>query len=544
MNENMIIYNACGYVRASKEDRDKSESNTIVNQKAMIEAFAAKHPEIHLKAIKKDDGESGVSFDRPGFQEMMGMVESGIINCVIVKDLSRLGRNWLEAGQYIHQQFPMYNVRFIAINDNYDSIDCNADESEVMVPFKNLMNESYARDASIKTRSVFETKRRAGEFIGSFVPYGYKRADEDKHKLVIDEYPAGIVRDIFAWKIEGMSAGKIAEKLNTLGILSPMEYKSSVGTKYATSFKNKTKAEWNAVSVGRILKNEVYIGCLVQGKRGSVNYKVKKVEYKAESEWTRIENTHEAIIDRKDFEIVQNILKFDTRSSPNKENVYLFSGVIFCGDCKQNMIRKTAYAKDKKYYYYICSSHKDNTKFCSTHNFSENKLASIVLQAIRKQIEEMTELSEILEHISVLPAQQIKVRRIQAEIETIKANIDKTERRKKRLYDDCADGILMQDDFRMMNNAYTEEIQKYKSAMEMRNAEMRTAMDSTTGTQWIETFTKQGNVEELDRRLIVTLIDKIFIYEDNKIEILFKYSDKYMEIMSFIKEAEMKREVV
>ena len=529
-----IMFNACGYTRASKEDRDRSESNTIINQKAMIENFVKKHPEIRLQEMKADDGESGVSFERPKFQEMLELIKAGKINCVIVKDLSRLGRNWLESGQYIQQIFPFFNVRFIAINDNYDSMDCNADIEQVMVPFKNLMNEAYARDTSIKTRSVFETKRKAGEFVGAFVPYGYKRSETDKHMLVIDEYAANIVKDIFSWRIDGMSAGKIADKLNTLGILSPLEYKSSSGVKYATSFKNKTKAEWSAVSVSRILKNEIYTGCLVQGKRSSANYKVKKVQYKDESEWTRVEDTHEAIIGKEDFRIVQNLSKFDMRSSPKSDNVYLFSGIIFCGDCRQNMIRKSSYAKNKKYHYYVCSTHKADSTVCSTHHFSETKLESVVLQAIRQQIAEMTEVSEMLEHISIMPMQMAKTQRIKAEIKNKKTEIDKTERRKKRMYDDYADGILSKEDFCMMNDVYTEEIRKYKEIVSLREAELKTVAESTNHTQWMTVFTEQGHIASLDRRLIVTLIEKIYIYNDARIEIMFKYSDKYREVLTLI----------
>ena len=383
MEKDKIIYTAVGYARASKEDGDKSESNTIVNQKAMLQEYTRNNPNIVLRDIIADDGESGVSFERPGFQKLLELVKTKKINCIIVKDLSRLGRNWLEAGQYIQQVFPFFGVRFIAINDNYDSINCNADIEQVMIPFKNLMNEAYARDVSIKTRSVLATKRNSGEFVSPFVPYGYKRSEEDKHRLVIDEYAAGVVKDIFSWRIDGMSPGKIADRLNTLGILSPMEYKTENGVRFATNFKNKVKAEWNTVSVGRILKNEIYIGNLIQGKRSSANYKVKNVQYKDEKEWTRTENTHEPIISKSDFEIANLLGKYDTRISQKEDSVYLFAGVIFCGDCKQNMIRKTTYTKNKNYHYYVCSTHKADNKICSTHCFSESKLFNIVLKAVQ-----------------------------------------------------------------------------------------------------------------------------------------------------------------
>lgn len=534
MKKDKAIYESIGYVRASKEDGDKSESNTIVNQKALLEEYAKKHPDIRLTDIIADDGESGVSFDRPGFQKVMELVKAKKVNCIIVKDLSRLGRNWLEAGQYIQRVFPFFGVRFIAINDNYDSMDCNTDIEQVMIPFKNLMNEAYARDVSIKTRSVLATKRNAGEFIGPFVPYGYKRDDTDRHALVIDQYAAGVVRDIFSWRIDGMSPGKIAEKLNAMGILSPMEYKTASGVKFATSFKNKVKAKWNPVSVGRILKNEIYIGNLVQGKRSSANYKVKKVEYKEESDWTRVEDTHEPIISKTDFDIVNQLGRYDTRTAPDEENVYLFAGVVFCGDCRQNMIRKTTYTKNKNYHYYVCSTHKSDKSICSMHSFSEGKLYKVILEALQSQINAVVEMSEILNGISLLPMQNTRINRLKDEIAAKTKELEKIEQRKKRLYDDYADGVINKDDFCMVNEVYTAELNKCREIAEMHRKTLRTAETNSNESEWISAFTAQQNIQELDRRLIVTLIDKIYIYEDERIEIVFKYKDKYLEALNFI----------
>lgn len=534
MKKDKAVYESIGYVRASKEDGDKSESNTIVNQKALLEEYAKKHPDIHLTDIIADDGESGVSFDRPGFQKVMELVKAKKVNCIIVKDLSRLGRNWLEAGQYIQQVFPFLGVRFIAINDNYDSLDCNTDIEQVMIPFKNLMNEAYARDVSIKTRSVLATKRNAGEFIGPFVPYGYKRDDTDRHALVIDQYAAGVVRDIFSWRIDGMSPGKIAEKLNAMGILSPMEYKTASGVKFATSFKNKVKAKWNPVSVGRILKNEIYIGNLVQGKRSSANYKVKKVAYKDESDWTRIEDTHEPIISKSDFDIVNQLGRYDTRTAPEEKNVYLFAGVVFCGDCRQNMIRKTTYTKNKNYHYYVCGTHKSDKNICSMHSFSEGKLYKVILEALQSQINAVVEMSEILNGISLLPMQNIRINRLKDEIAAKTKELEKIEQRKKRLYDDYADGVINKDDFCMVNEVYTSELNKCRDIVEMHRKTLRTAETSSDESEWISAFTARQNIQELDRRLIVTLIDKIYIYEDERIEIVFKYKDKYLEALNFI----------
>jgi DNA invertase Pin-like site-specific DNA recombinase len=216
-------YNACIYARLSRDDGDKLESYSITNQKALIRDFLSKHPEIHVVSEKTDDGYSSVNFDRPAFQEMMDEIRSGKVNCVVVKDLSRFGRNYIEAGNYIERVFPFMGVRFIAINDSYDSLDKNQSDS-LIIPFKNLINDAYCKDISVKIRSQLEIKRKKGQFIGAFAVYGYLKDEEDHNKLVVDTFASEVVRAIFKWKLEGMSQGRIADKLNIQGVLCPMEY--------------------------------------------------------------------------------------------------------------------------------------------------------------------------------------------------------------------------------------------------------------------------------------------------------------------------------
>lgn len=270
-NINSKIYQAAIYLRLSREDGDVAEgsklvSNSITNQKALIMDFLKSHPEIKIHSVYADDGYSGVNFDRPDFQRMIGDIRSGVINCVIVKDLSRFGRNYIEVGRYIEKIFPMLGVRFIAITDNYDSAAMEGSYgNDMVVPFKNLINDAYCRDISIKIRSHLEMKRKKGEYIGAFAVYGYLKDEANKNQLVIDEYAAGVVRDIFAMKMCGLSQQAIADKLNHDGILSPMEYKKSIGINLETSFKKKVQAKWSYNAVLRILKNEVYTGVLAQG---------------------------------------------------------------------------------------------------------------------------------------------------------------------------------------------------------------------------------------------------------------------------------------
>ena len=242
-----------------------------------------------------------------------GYIKSGKINCIIVKDLSRFGRNYIEMGKYLEQIFPMMGIRFIAINDNYDNANTESSDSDsIVVPFKNLLNDSYCRDISIKVRSQLDMKRRKGEFIGGYAIYGYCKDKRNKNRLVVDEYAADIVRSIYRRKLEGMSAQAIAEQLNSENVLAPSEYKRLCGLNYHSGFKAGTHAKWQAIQVLRILKNEIYTGTMVQGRRQKINYKIKKIRDVEESGWIRVPNMHEAIIQQKLFDTVQEVLKLDT----------------------------------------------------------------------------------------------------------------------------------------------------------------------------------------------------------------------------------------
>ena len=338
-------YYAAIYLRLSKEDGDtssgeKKESNSIANQRKLIEDYLNKHPEITFVQEFCDDGYTGANFDRPDFQRMMEQVKQRKINCIIVKDLSRFGRDYIDSGKYIEKIFPSLGIRFIAINDNYDSVQSNQAGNEIILPFKNLINDSYSRDISIKIRSNLDIKRRNGEFVGTHVVYGYRRSDEDKNKLVIDQTVAPIIQSIFSMKMDGFSPAQIADKLNKDGVPSPYEYKRLNGDKFHTGFKKQVHTEWSPVAVYRILKNEMYTGTLVQGKTSTPNHKIKSRTKKDEADWMRTENAHDAIITPALFDTIQKLMLEDTRSPSGDDSVHLFSGKVFCADRQSTMTRK------------------------------------------------------------------------------------------------------------------------------------------------------------------------------------------------------------
>ena len=351
----MELYKAIKYIRLSYTDDKTVESDSVANQRRLIDDFVEKHPEIEVVAEKIDDGYSGVLFDRPAFQEMMDMIKQGEANCVIVKDFSRLGREYIETGRYMRRVFPAYGVRFIAINDNVDTVNDAADDLTVSV--KNIMNEAYCRDISVKTRSALEAKRRSGDFVGAFPVYGYFKTGEKHKSLEVDPYAADVVRDIFRKRLDGFSALHIAEELNRLGVLSPLAYKRNNGLPHAKGgYTDRKDCKWSATTVIRILQDETYTGTLVQGRQATPHFKLKELENKPSSEWVRVAGAHEAIISKHDFDLVQRIRRIDTRTSPKEDKVYLFSGILICGCCGGRMTRKINRYKDKEYVYYFCPS--------------------------------------------------------------------------------------------------------------------------------------------------------------------------------------------
>lgn len=526
-------YNACIYARLSRDDGDKLESDSIINQKALIRDFLSKHPEIHAVSEKTDDGYSGVNFDRPAFQEMMDEIRSGKINCVVVKDLSRFGRNYIEAGNYIERVFPFLGVRFIAINDNYDSLDRNQSDS-LIIPFKNLINDAYCKDISVKIRSQLEIKRKKGQFLGAFAVYGYLKDEEDHNKLVVDTYASEIVRAIFKWKVQGMSQGRIADKLNLQGVLCPMEYKISLGMKVQTNFRVHKKALWSQTAVTRILTNEIYTGVLVQGKAGTPNYKIKKILQKDESEWIRVEGAVPVIIDRDVYDSVQMILKKDIRISPEEEVVYPLSGYLKCGDCGQNMVRKSYNAGGKTYSYFICSTRKAG-KGCSTHSIQEDKLMDAVLQSVSKQVDYVCEMEKLLDIMESMPESQMNVFNYDAQIVRLKEDIERNKSFKLKLYENLQEGLIGQDEYFLFKKSYATKITEAEAAIQAIENEREQAVSRNRDSlAWMEVFKKYQNISEVDRFMVVDLIRQINVFEGGKVEVVFRHGDEADKVMRML----------
>lgn len=539
------------YLRLSKEDDDlscssgaKSESNSISNQRKLIYDFMKLHPELELYDEYKDDGKSGSNFDRAEFQRMMKDIEAGKVNCVVVKDQSRFGRDYIDVGKYKEKIFPKLGVRFITINEGYDSLSATSSD-DLAFTINSFVYDFYIRDISTKIRTNLTAKKQNGEYAGAFVAYGYVKDSNDKSKLVVDQFAADVVRDIFRWKIEGLSPQNIAVCLNELGIPSPAEYKKLSGSNYKTSFQTSSKAVWSHVSVRRILKNEIYLGVMIQGKRTTPNYKTKTVVTKAESEWLRVEGTHEAIISVRDFELVQELLRDDTHCRAGDVTVPVYAGRIYCGDCGATAVRKTVSYAGKRYVYYVCNANKHDKTVCSRHSIREDILGQVIYQTVRHQIDLLLDVDKALRQFENLSWEKHKLKQLDASIEIQEEVVRKNNTLRLGIYEDLRAGLLDRSEYESLKKELAERIAEATAAIEKLNKEKREILDGVSKQQsWIEQFRQYENVTELTRPMVIHLIERINIFEDSNIEIVFRHRNQIEEILRFISEQTTDKKVL
>ena len=386
----------------------------------------------------------------------MEMLEKGKANCVIVKDLSRLGRDYIETGKYIEKVFPSMGVRFIALNDSVDSLNRDVSD-EIVIPFKNLINDSYCRELSNKLRIQYKTQRSNGEFIGNFACFGYMKSPEDKHQLIIDEDAAQVVRLIYAKRIEGYSCRNIADYLNTMGFLAPSDYKVSRGQNYKSGFKQNTVSRWGDKQIRRILTNRVYVGDLEQGKRGTPNYKIKKIQEKKKEDWIIVKRAHDPIISEETFDTVQKIMQMDAYTSPSAETAYPLSGILFCADCHSTMYKRKVVRRGKEFNYYVCMGFRK--KICSSgHSMEMNRLHEKVLNAIRLQIHLILEMEAFLNTVKEEVFFDVKLKRLKTQENEMLAQLEQQREFRLKLYENRVEGMITDDEYFYMREKYSDKI--------------------------------------------------------------------------------------
>ena len=384
------LYPTAIYIRLSREDGDKDESDSVSNQKKLLMAFVQSHEELLLYNMYTDDGYSGTTFRRPAFRQMLSDIEERKVTCVLVKDLSRFGRDYIESGRFLERYFPEKGVRFISVSDHIDSLRQSYD---MLLPIRNVFNEQYARDISRKVHSALRAKQQCGEFIGAFASYGYRKSPGDKNRLLIDEYAASVVRRIFSLYLKGYGKQQIARILNAEGILSPSEYKRAAGLSYGSPATAGQHTLWSYSTINHILHKEIYVGNMVQGtKRQELRGKQRAVR---RENWVVVPGTHPPIIDEETWNLTQTLLKNRVRSpaSPPTENP--FSGLLFCAGCGRPMVKTSwRHADGRPEYAFTCGTCKRHGRSaCTPHTISARALTQVIL----------SDVSRILSHCENLP---------------------------------------------------------------------------------------------------------------------------------------------
>lgn len=520
-----IIFLVAIYVRLSKED-DKyqkgnkaDQSESIENQIKFLKSFV-KAQGWTVVDIYIDDGYSGTNFNRPGFIRMKNDIESGRVNLVVTKDLSRLGREYIETGFYVEKYFPQKNVRYIAVNDGVDTFDQNNSNNDV-TPFKAVINDMYAKDISKKVRTALLTKAIDGDNIKSFMPYGYKKDLEHKGKMIIDSEVSDIVYSIFNMYKSGKTKKQICTYLDENNIETPLKYKERTSN-YANP--NKRTYLWSTSTITKILRDRTYIGDLVQHKYYTISYKIKKSRKLDESQYIITENNHESIIDKDTFYIVQEMLDKQANEWNYTDRApHLLKGLVFCSECGS---RVTYNKNHGKYFRLVCSRYKKQGKdFCSNINMREDYLIENVINSLNKNIK--LYLKE--DNIIVNKAQKKDDNRNNEKSRYIN-KINEIEKYIKNLYQDKVDGLIDNDTFsnllknyRDEKKNYEEKLSKIKSQIENNTNNETTKKDIKELKKYALSFLNFDNKEQIDRNILIRLIDKIEVGKDKKISIFYKF---------------------
>lgn len=521
------------YNRLSKEDGDKPESDSIQNQHSInqkhLEYLREQGEQIESVTVYSDDGYAGGNFKRPRYQALIRDIESGKINCIIFKDNSRLGRNYPELGRLMEDYFPQKGVRVISVLNNLDSVKDPRGYCSAIVSFSNIVNDDYIRQLSIKIKCTLTMKRERGEFIGNYAPFGYQKDPADRHRRVVDEEQAEIVRKIFDWYEDGMSASSIAKRLNAMQIMTPGDFKIRDGCKsFITHDRNSSKLHaWTTTTIATILKNEVYIGNMVQGKHKSVSYRSKKMMLTDESEWTVVEGTHVPIISDEQFAIIHERFARRTRISPGKTHVYPLSGLVSCGACghRMNRVVSQGYAR------YRCMTRTYAPDKCQCPSIKEEYLEELILQTLQSLIARLVDVKAVID-----AARQFKT--INGAKNEYMLALNKAKREQERLqdaqfhlYDDLQSGLIPKTQYLQFQKRYEAEITVQKVKIEQLNQCLIHLKEARQqDDEFVAFFQKYGNIQKLDWDTVNQLIQKVVFHDKQHVDIYFRFADEYEKL--------------
>ena len=511
MNQSNQIRKTALYCRLSQDDGIEGDSNSIQNQKAILQKFAEDH-HFPSPCFYVDDGFSGGNFQRPAFQQMISDMENGEIGIIVTKDLSRLGRNQLHTGLYIEERFPMFGVRYIAINDN---VDTDSSESNDLMPFKNLFNEWFIRDTSRKIRAVLKAKAERGERLGSRAPYGYRKAPDTK-KLIVDEEAAAIVRRIFAMCASGSGPSQIARILKKEQILTPTMY---AYTRYGithTCLDTAHPYNWSDSAIANLLENEIYLGNTVNMKYSTKSYKDKRRVEHPREECLVFENTHPALITREVWDMVQRVRK-NKRRLTKMEEQNKYSGLVFCADCGSNMVLHRAHTMSASYNHFTCRTYKKDGEACTGHYIRECVLDEIVLEDLRRVTSAAREHPEkFAAYIGSKQSIELQreIRRQEKELAAMRKRKAELDAIFKKLYEDSVLGRITTEQFQMLSGSYTEEQNLITVGIPQKENEIQRLRETVNETDsFLDKAKRYTDITELTPELLRLFIEKIVVHE-------------------------------
>lgn len=499
------------YCRLSQDDGLEGDSNSIQNQKNILQKFAEDH-HFPNPCFYVDDGFSGGNFQRPAFQQMISDMENGEIGIIVTKDLSRLGRNQLHTGLYIEERFPMFGVRYIAINDN---VDTDSSESNDLMPFKNLFNEWFIRDTSRKIRAVLKAKAERGERLGTRAPYGYIKDPETK-KLAVDDEAAAIVRRIFAMCASGNGPSQIARILKKEQVLTPTMYAYTRYGMNHTCLDTAHPYNWSDSAIANLLENEIYLGNTVNMKYSTKSYKDKRRVEHSREECLVFKDTHPALITQEVWDIVQRVRK--NRRRPTKmEEQNKYSGLVFCADCGSNMVLHRARTMSASYNHFTCRTYKKDGESCTGHYIRECVLDEVVLEDLRRVTAMAREHSE--EFAAYIGSRQSA--EIQREIRKQEKELAAMRKRKmeldtifKKLYEDSVLGRITTEQFQTLSGSYMEEQNQIAAGIPQKEADIQRLRETVSGTEdFLDKAKRYTDITELTPELLRLFIEKIVVHE-------------------------------
>ena len=524
---------ACMYLRLSREDGDSTESNSISNQRQMIKSYARDN-DFKVVAEYVDDGFSGSNFDRPKFKKMIQDLEEKKFKTIIVKYLSRFGRDYIESGKYLQKIFPEKGIRFISVNDNYDSENADVSDTHLILPIRNFINDSYCRDISMKVKSSKEIKRKNGEFIGAFAPFGYKKDSKNKHKLVVDTEVSHIIERIFNMKIDGYSSKAIADFLNSIGCVTPSKHKENSGDNHTTGFIVKD-SKWDAKMVNRIITNKIYIGVLEQGKTRKLNYKSKREVEVNEEDWIVINDSHKPIISKSIYALANKMMLRDVKQSTDIPHI--LSGMLYCKDCGSSMVRRKVKSKNGHNIFYICS-HYNNKGDCTRHSIKEDYLLDMTLFALKDYLKKYNEL---LSQVNKLDVSKVT---FNIDFESLNSEKRKYERLRQSLYMDLEDELITSEEFERFRKNYLIKIREIEKQIATKKNILANLQEKMKRKDSLVSEIVPTDLSSLNRLTIVSFIDRIEIGENNEINFVFNNLETVNLLKTLIKEeSESKSEV-